>query len=258
MSEPADAFAFHCSACGRCCNSPPALTLDELFHHADRFVGCLAVRREVGGALSLQTQGHDYPSLAACPARDAAGLCAIHDDRKPGMCSVVPLDPRAPQAQQVVVLRRRHAEASFLAADCLAPGTRAGFAPLVDGERIADRDYLDAFERHRAELQLDDERWGREVLAWMRPELARLGSGLPAGGYLALSLVPVLAVLSRSSAESHARCLDYARRQAVLIDANVARAVQRRHGADRAFTEELRRFAGQYARFAAAPAHAAA
>ncbi len=244
------AFSFHCSACGRCCNSPPALTLDELFHHADRFVGCLALRREAGGALALQTQGHDYPSLGACPARDAAGLCAVHDDRKPGMCSVVPLDPREPAARQVVVLKRRHAESGFLAADCLAHGAREGFAPLVDGERIVDADYLAAFERQRAALQLDDEQWGRDVLAWMRPELARLGSALPPGGYLALSLVPVLAVLARASAEANARCIAYARRQVALIEANVARALQRRHAADRGFTDELRRFAGQYARFA--------
>jgi hypothetical protein len=253
-----DAFAFHCSACGRCCNSPPALTLDELLHHADRFVGCLAVRRDAGGALALQTQGHDYPSIGACPARDAAGLCGVHDDHKPGMCQVVPLDPREPQARQVVVLRRRHAESAFLAADCLAPGARAGFAPLVEGERIVDQDYLAAFERQRAALQIDDERWGRDVLAWMRPELARLGQGLPPGGYLALSLVPVLAGLARASAQAHARCIAYARRQVALIDANVARAIQRRHAADRAFTEELRRFAAQYARFADAPARAAA
>ena len=244
------AFEFGCSACGRCCNSPPALTLDELLHHASRFVGCVAVRRDADGAIALQTQGHDYPSLQACPARDDAGLCQIHADLKPGMCRVVPLDPRLPQAQQAVVLQRRHAESAFLAADCIAPGERAGFAPLVAGEHIVDAHYLAAFEQQRAALRLDDECWGRELLAWLRPELARQGNAPPPGGYLALSLVPVLAVLARESTAAQDRCVDYARRQTVLINANIARAVQRRRPQDRPFTEELRRFVAQYARFA--------
>ena len=41
---PAERVGFRCSACGRCCNSPPAMTLDELFHHERRFIGCLTVR----------------------------------------------------------------------------------------------------------------------------------------------------------------------------------------------------------------------
>jgi Fe-S-cluster containining protein len=34
---------FHCSACGKCCNTPPALTVLELFEHEQLFVGCLAI-----------------------------------------------------------------------------------------------------------------------------------------------------------------------------------------------------------------------
>jgi hypothetical protein len=246
-------WSFHCSACGRCCNSPPALTVDELLHHSTRFVGCLAIRRDAGGAVRLATQGHDYPSLGACPARDATGLCAIHDDRKPGMCGVVPLDPRLPQASQVLVLQRRHRESAFLDADCIAPGARAGFEPLVEDERIVDAGYLEAFERYRALLQVDDELWGRDLLEWMRPELARRPSSARPDGYLALSLVPVLAVLARRSADWQGRCARYALQQVTLIEANVARALQRRHAPDRPFTEELRRFASQYRQFLHGP-----
>ena len=252
MSALATAFAFGCSACGRCCNSPPALTLDELLHHADRFVGCLALRRGADGALALQTQGHDYPSLGACPALDATGRCGVHDDRKPAVCRVVPLDPQRPAPEQLAVLRRRHADAAFLAADCLVPGARAGLQPLVDGERIVDADYLAAFERARADLQVDDERWGRDVLAWLRPQLDGAPGSPRPGGYLALSLVPVLTVLARRSPDGQARGIDYARRQVALIERNVAGALRRRRPADRPFTEELRRFAAQYVRFAGA------
>lgn len=241
-------YSFQCSACGRCCNSAPALSVDELFHHSARFVGCLAVRREAAGGVRLATQGHDYPSLGACPARDAMGLCAIHDDRKPGMCGVVPLDPGLPQGMQAIVLARRHRESAFLDANCIVPGARAGFAPLVDGERIVDAAWLHAFDRYRAQLQIDDERWGQSLLDWMRPELARLPPSR-AGGYLALSLVPVLAVLGRASADWRERGFAYASEQVALIEANIARALQRRHAPDRPFTEELRNFASQYRQY---------
>jgi hypothetical protein len=225
------------------------MTVEELFHHDTVFVGCLAVRRAPDGRIALQTQGHDYPSLGACPARDAAGSCSVHADRKPGMCSVVPLDPGSPMTAQRVVLQRRHAESAFIEADCIVPGTRADHAPLVDGDRIVDADYLDAFERHREALGLEHLRWGRDVLDWMRPELARMH--VASGGYLALSMAPVLIVLARASQAQRERCTAYAQAQTRLIEVNVARALRRRVAGERAFTEELRRFAAQYRQFVA-------
>lgn len=244
--EPvADAFSFHCTACGRCCNSPPAMTLDELLHHERLFVGCLAIRREAGGAVTLATQAHDYPSIGACPALAGDGLCGIHQDRKPAMCGAVPLDPRLPQGLQRVVLRRRHAEAVFMQADCLAPGARDGHAPLVDGERIVDAGYLAAFEQASVAFGAEDARWASDVHALLRPELARLPPPRP-GGYLALSMVPILLVLARRSEEDRERGRRYAAHQVRLIEANVAAAIRRKVAADRGFTEELRRFAAQY------------
>ncbi|MDB4973312.1 MAG: hypothetical protein JWN48_1653 [Myxococcaceae bacterium] len=44
--EPTAAtYSFHCTACGKCCNSGPQLSLPELFHHERRFIGCLTLRR---------------------------------------------------------------------------------------------------------------------------------------------------------------------------------------------------------------------
>jgi hypothetical protein len=36
-------IGFHCNACGKCCNTPPAMSVRELFLHRDRFIGTLAV-----------------------------------------------------------------------------------------------------------------------------------------------------------------------------------------------------------------------
>jgi len=38
-------WSYACSACGKCCNSAPPLSLPELFYHQHQFIGCLAVRR---------------------------------------------------------------------------------------------------------------------------------------------------------------------------------------------------------------------
>jgi Fe-S-cluster containining protein len=40
-----DTWSFRCSACGKCCNSAPEMSLPELLHHQHRFVGSLAIRR---------------------------------------------------------------------------------------------------------------------------------------------------------------------------------------------------------------------
>ena len=39
-----NAFSFWCSACGKCCNSPPAMSLRELFRQRELF-GCIAISR---------------------------------------------------------------------------------------------------------------------------------------------------------------------------------------------------------------------
>ena len=239
-------MSFRCTACGRCCNSPPALTLAELFAHEGRFVGCLAVSRAPDGTPVFATQAHDYPSLGRCPALAEDGRCAIHDAGKPGMCRVVPLDPCRPEAAQPVLLRRRLAEAAWLQADCLVDGPRAGHAALVDDDgRIADPAYRADWQAQRAALADEGPAWRDELAAWLAPELARLPPPAP-GAWRALSLVPVLAVRARRSPQEAARGRRYAAAQAALIEANVARAIARRDARDRPFTAELRRFAAQY------------
>lgn len=64
--------SFHCSACGRCCNSPPQLTRAELFRHQDRFVGAIGLRRvrsagnaHAAHATALATEPAPDPERAA-------------------------------------------------------------------------------------------------------------------------------------------------------------------------------------------------
>src|SRR6202012_4468577 len=102
-SAPAAEWVHHCSACGKCCNSPPELSLAELFQHQELFLGCLAIRRvRLPNAsvaqraladrllhplttslnridwIQLVTLGFDDGTRAACPALDVENRCSLH------------------------------------------------------------------------------------------------------------------------------------------------------------------------------------
>lgn len=55
-------FSFRCTARGKCCNSSPQMSLPELFHHRDLFIGCLAIRRFrlVTPGAPASFRGRDY------------------------------------------------------------------------------------------------------------------------------------------------------------------------------------------------------
>jgi Fe-S-cluster containining protein len=204
-------YAFGCTACGKCCNSPPAMALPELFRHRDLFVGCLAISRTprrrsgerlrvgreehvlsateaaacdtLGEALlhatddrrgpffNLVTQGYDYPSLARCPALRDDGLCAIHASGKPLQCAVVPLDPLLPDSLQHLALAGRRIGAAYIGADCIQAGTPDGMAVLVGDGVIHDAAARDVIARRRWMLAQEHALWGRAVFASLRKEL---------------------------------------------------------------------------------------
>ncbi|HWH83681.1 MAG TPA: hypothetical protein VNU71_15725, partial [Burkholderiaceae bacterium] len=118
---------------------------------------------------------------------------------------------------------------------------------------IVDRGYRDAVERLRRAWVDEANDWGRRLAALFAPQLGTALQGrLIAAGELTLSLVPVLALRSARSPADAARCRRYARAQLGLIEAAIERALARRRPADRPITDELRRFARQYADFLAA------
>jgi hypothetical protein len=224
-ARPADAgdWSFRCAACGKCCNSGPELSVPELFHHQHRFLGRLAVRRvrrlapgtnsdtAVSDVLLVTHAWHDE-AVGRCPALDADGRCAIHADRKPLVCSLAPLDALVPDALQAELLATRAREAAFWAADCIAPGARPDFVPLVRRLTVVDPTARDALARRRAELALEKRHWGVGVFRLLEPELFAKPEALakiPPDGFLSLSIAPVLMVLAEVSAACRARCRDY-------------------------------------------------
>ncbi|MEO7493473.1 MAG: hypothetical protein ABIT83_04435 [Massilia sp.] len=279
-------IGFHCNACGKCCNSPPAMSVPELMRHGDRFIGSLTVgrvKRLVAGSriaeggsfhqldageaadlsalrgrlfhdpddrsgfdVTLLTQAFDYSSLARCPALADDGGCAIHGEGKPLMCRVVPLDPYLPDSLQHSVLVNRRASAAFMGAECISSGIDATYQPLVQYRSLRDAGYRDDLQQRRSSLVDEKRDWGGAVFSMLKNELRQ--SRQSDDGYLVLPLAPVLAVLAAQSEAMRARCVDYIDSQLALIDAAITVALERRHSADREVTAQLRAFAQAYSR----------
>lgn len=219
------------------------MSLPELFHHQERFVGCLTLRRirsprergeaadqfwsrlfhpmgSSGYRLLLATHAYD-DGTARCPALKSDGACGIQHDRKPLLCSAVPLDPLAPIDGQARVLARRATQAAFFGSNCVVSGEEAQFRtpralPLISEGRVssAARESLEASWR---QLELERRFWGDAVFRLLPGELLE-SSLVPADGFLSVSIVPVLMVIARISEGCRRRCLGYLSAQARAID----------------------------------------
>lgn len=230
-------IGFACSACGRCCNSPPLLSLAELLRFENVFVGTLSLSRTAPLAL----QGHEAPSQA-CPALRSDGLCSLHERGKPAMCASVPLDPRQPDAAQAIVLRRRlPGGPEDFGAQCLSDGP--ALPPLLAAGEIVDAGYRQALRAARTSHAEEDPLWR----APLQSRLAPLLGAAPAGGFLSLPLTPLLEWLSEAGAPEHARRLAQAQRG--LLARRIDAALQRRRPEDRPSTAQFRRWHEAYGRF---------
>src|SRR5664280_959853 len=172
-----DKVSFHCSACGKCCNSAPLMSVGELFYHERLFVGCLSLRKvkrqttgdillasdahyrlssedatllddladaqlfKVSQAdryfLSIMTQAMDYEALNRCPALNENQGCSIQNDRKPAVCSMVPFDSLYPDSLQNIVLLGRRFDEN-----CIVTGQPDGYQLVVANRQVADQSFL--------------------------------------------------------------------------------------------------------------------
>ncbi len=277
----AEAFFFSCTACGKCCNSPPAMTVPELFHHQDRFVGCLALRRITrvvagtvvvgpngprpadesdardvaalaerifhslpGGRdyLLLSGQAFGYASLGRCPALDEKGACSVHHDRKPLTCSAVPLDALFPDRLQGSVLSARLKEAAYVGSDCVRTQRLPSDTPFMHGTHLVDSSARALLTEHRNALADEKRVWSARVLRLLAKEPNFAWNALPEAGFFALSIAPVLLVLAEVSEACRARCIAYLDAQARLGERVVGAALSRKSLTERPTTRQLRAF----------------
>jgi hypothetical protein len=202
-------WSIQCSACGTCCNSAPLLSLPELFHHQQRFVGTLGVRRihriavgdrlgkgKVGYVASatdcaefehlardclhsiqgtdyhvlLTLQGFDDPDLGRCPALGMDGRCSVYADGKPTECAAVPLDPMVPDRLQHLVLAERCKDAEKRGTRCIRAKPNADARGSVQGPVVADDEARRALAARRGEVAADKRLWGTAVFAMLAKE----------------------------------------------------------------------------------------
>ncbi len=280
-TEEGVTFFHRCSACGKCCNSPPAMTLPELFHHEARFFGCLALRRfpivrpgtliahgtgerradaedaleaehlaelvmhplpNRAASLRIAGQAFGYASQGRCPALDAEGRCSVHHDRKPLTCGVVPLDASLPDRLQSAVLSSRARELERLGADCLRTSPEPDFSPLTRGPRLLAPETSAQLEAQRAALAEEKRLWGSRTFAALSRERSFNLDTVPDNGHFELSLAPALLVLAEVSGPMRERCIAYLDAQALLGETMIQRAIERRSLVDRPATERLRTF----------------
>jgi Fe-S-cluster containining protein len=263
-------WSFSCTACGKCCDSAPRVSLPELFHHQTRFIGELSIRRvprEVGphatearelGAsfffplgratdqdVFLFTSAFHYSSLGRCPALGQDGSCGVHGNRKPLVCEVVPLEATLPESLQARILSERARELAEI--NCIqGPFASADVSPqteLVRHLRVVSGDSRSQLLEAQAELVRARRYWGEAVHRLLEPELLRdraTVERIPVQGALTLSLAPVLATVAEASPACHARVLDYVAAQQTLIGQTAQQALARKDSRDRAETGRLR------------------
>lgn len=133
---------FGCTGCGKCCNTPPMMTLREMLRLYEEFpfrlaivgtggdingVGSAMVRRQMAhmrdtlGSLKVDTpDGGSFvmrlvpmpigtPSSRQCEKLNTDGTCSIYD-RRPVMCRTVPFDYMLPEVDQEFAFGRSKKE----------------------------------------------------------------------------------------------------------------------------------------------------
>jgi Fe-S-cluster containining protein len=285
VSPVAGDIGFSCNACGKCCNSPPLMSIGELLHHEDRFIGALSLRgvpslragdiyagyvlsdtdaaafdrlaerqlfslpREQRYRLALMTQAVDYETSARCPALAEDNRCGVYNDRKPAVCDMVPFDALYPDELQHLVLNgRRYDEA------CIVQGpVPDNYATVVLNRRVNDDGYREALQLRRNDLAWEKQLWGDALFASLNAEFLANPAALRQFGEqnsaVIWPLAPVLAIIAAYSDAARERCLHYAERQLILLEQQIQRAIARKVPADKPMTALLRSFVQQYSAF---------
>jgi Fe-S-cluster containining protein len=269
-------WSHHCSACGKCCNSPPQLSVPELLHHQHTFFGCLTIQRMARPSLRdaalhseqerlaaslwhrlpegdartddvlLATGAFDLGISPRCPALDDEQRCSLHADRKPAICRVVPLDALQADRAQHLVLASRESEAHYFGSDCIAPGQKPAFEVVTRRFNVVQDGARAALAQRRRDLAEERSAWGDRVFQLLRADLFRSPAALerlPRAGFMTLSLAPVLIALLEKSQLSRSRCVEYLDAQARLAQRLLDHAGASGH-AERDTVRQLAAFAG--------------
>jgi Fe-S-cluster containining protein len=252
---------FACTACGKCCNAAPSMSIDEAFDLADIFIMSVEIhfgQKTVAedlyeiGHRTLDVDGSPIPAMMnvvvhpldwsehtnRCPAL-VGKLCGIYD-RRPATCRTIPFDIQLAAAH---VSRSTQWEPEF--------GIRHGYecdwtdaAPLVaDARGIVDPTYAAAHAEGRALIRASNDYLDaipREALQ------AMLHQSAPRGAPYTTSLLLFMSIAYRKGRLPLARAQAILESQVGLIDLQVAEALKRKMASERGTTNAIREIRKAY------------
>jgi hypothetical protein len=208
---------------------------------AERILHPIAGSRDLYAGLSGQAFG--FPSQGQCSALLADGRCGVHEQNKPAVCSVVPLDALEPDHLQAGVLASRLDEAAFIGAECVTREVPSSRRVVVHGEHLLNEPLLVALERHRRALKLEKHYWGNRVFAFLSSGANSISwLFLPPGNWLEVGLTPALAAVAELSPNCRLRTIEYVHSQLLLGEKLAHGAEARRSVVDHQATLRLRSY----------------
>ncbi len=287
--NPFDTVSFNCTACGKCCNSPPLLSVPELLHHESLFVGSLALRRisspeseasfDARRGLILsnsdsalltetldaqlfsakQTKSADFYVSLMPMAIDYESLKKCPALAENNQCRIQ--HNRKPVVCSMVPfdslypdsLQHLVLQSRHYGEECIMSGTKAGYQVVIEKQQVVSQEYQTALQQRRAELILEKTVWANQVYTALEQQLLSNPQELAKipidTGLLSISILPMLMVLCEISEPCANRCLQYINAQIDLIDSKIAQAIARKIPADKGMTKEFRFFKEKYLQF---------
>jgi Fe-S-cluster containining protein len=265
------------------------MSVPELFHHENLFVGSLAVRKikkyRQGAVLNSGTtnfkltpsdaeeisqiydsiyfdadlsRNSDYCYAIMTQGLDYESLKACPALNNEGRCSIH--NNRKPTVCSMVpfdsafpnALQHIVLMSRRFEENCIMEGEVAEYEVVIKDRLVINSEYRDTLLQHREEMLYAKKWWGNDVFAMLLPSLNNQvvdREKISFDGYLMLPLIPVLMVLADMSEKCRSRCLQYLDSQISLINIKEQQALNRKNNLDKPLTKELRSFRAAYLKF---------
>lgn len=282
-------FKFACSACGKCCSQGPTLTIREAFYFAEHFVSGLYFKSHLFANFSDQRPGAmpagwDMASLAQlqqhcdnsmtyiedpngvrhyiaitpkvtgyslvqgrCDSLTGEGQCSIYEQR-PVVCRATPM-----QASFPVALQGRSLQ-SFEAIGCASREASDERPIIFSRGKIVDAAYEQQLTELQNEVHFDSAHLGYLLHLMFQghpitPNVQAVMETSGNGMWVETSFVPALFMLASHNRDNEGMIREFIRKQTILINSEIDRAVQRKIADERGRTQTLRNYLADYARF---------
>lgn len=176
--ENNESLYFNCTACGKCCTSPPSFTSKEFLKYYDKFPFSIFFLNTIISS-EQKKQIEDYFIVKPVPSKSNLffyslidfrplftenlscpylknNLCSLQDD-KPTKCKTVPFISLYDESTQYKAFQEWHVKNnSFYGFGCLSDEPKEGLIKIYDKKEILDNNYKSNF--HLLEKQYKEQK----------------------------------------------------------------------------------------------------